>query len=689
FRATYPIAASPRANRIEISDNSMDCGLTNFDDGDMGGYHTYDNAVAHLFSMKSQYGSLVEMLQLGMSHENRMIWGLKISDNASVDESAEEATVHFDALHHAREPMSLEAILYYMWWLLENYENDPEAAYLINNREMYFIPVVNPDGYVFNQLTDPQGGGFWRKNRRNNGGGCFGVDLNRNYGFGWGLNSGSSSDPCTDIYRGESAFSEPESQAVRDLLMQTQPSIAFSMHTFGDVFLSPFGYTDSLATYDIYAEFTSEFIPQTYRGYGTTAKMLGYTSSGTTRDYLHSEGTLAWTPEIGHSFWEDPSDICDRVQEFLPTMKYLSWVSGNYACFHDFSLNNSDVIWEGEQVGIKVRVKNRGLTQSAEDVVVQLISQHPALVPVNDQISYGTVAARSYAENTSEDFLFDVQGDLVPGEVLALSVIVQQDGAEAYRDVIYLRAGEANILQEDDAENGFDNWISSGEQLWDTTFMDAFSGNHSFADSRYGNYLPQGETMIYSLDPVDFSTAENPWIEYNAKWSLEGNDDLVFLQASITNGNTWFFLKEYRNNSHWVQERIDLGAYIGQSNVLFRLVLTADEFVHSDGFYFDDFKIVDYREPDMVPTSNLDNPSFKAIAFPNPGKLPLQLALTLPTAGEIQLTITDVTGKNRGQQKHQLGAGLNTLSMPNLEAGVYFIQVDGFEHQQVIKVLRH
>ena len=69
---------------------------------------------------------------------------------------------------------------------------------------MWFIPVVNPDGYVFNELIEPFGGGMHRKNRKdtNCGNGTMrGVDLNRNFSFGWGANnSGSSPDPCSDVY---------------------------------------------------------------------------------------------------------------------------------------------------------------------------------------------------------------------------------------------------------------------------------------------------------------------------------------------------------------------------------------------------------------------------------------------------------------------------------------------------------
>ena len=98
---------------------------------------------------------------------------VKISDNADTDEDEPEAL--FDGVHHAREPGTYTAMLYAMWYMLENYGTDAEATYLINNRELYFVPVVNVDGFLHNQQNSPSGGGMWRLNRRDNGDGSIGI----------------------------------------------------------------------------------------------------------------------------------------------------------------------------------------------------------------------------------------------------------------------------------------------------------------------------------------------------------------------------------------------------------------------------------------------------------------------------------------------------------------------------------
>ena len=106
-------------------------------------------------------------------------------------------------------------LMYFVQLLLEEYDEDSELNYLINNREIWFIPVVNPDGYVYNELIEPNGGGMHRKNRLDTNcgnGDNRGVDLNRNYGYGWDQTTGSSPNPCSTTYRGESEFSQKPKQ---------------------------------------------------------------------------------------------------------------------------------------------------------------------------------------------------------------------------------------------------------------------------------------------------------------------------------------------------------------------------------------------------------------------------------------------------------------------------------------------
>ena len=189
---------------------------SNYPFGSLNGYLSLQEIYETLELMEAFYPNLITVRQpIGnfRTFENKRIYYVKISDNPKADEA--EPEVLYTALHHAREPASMSQMIYFMWYLLENYGRDTSIRNLVNNRELYFIPCVNPDGYEYNETTDPNGGGFWRKNRNPNSD-DIGTDLNRNYGLGWAYNNdGSSPAGTSEVFRGSNAFSEVETQAVK------------------------------------------------------------------------------------------------------------------------------------------------------------------------------------------------------------------------------------------------------------------------------------------------------------------------------------------------------------------------------------------------------------------------------------------------------------------------------------------
>ena len=213
-----------------------------FELGSMGGYYTYEELEEQLSQINSEYPSLTELIVIGNTFEGRNVWALKLSDNASQDEN--EPEVLYTGLHHAREPMGYMNLFFFMDWLLENYNTDDLATHLINNRQLWFIPAVNPDGLVYNESIAPNGGGMQRKNMRETcDAGADGIDLNRNYSYMWAYdNEGSSPDGCNETYRGNSPFSEPETQIVRDFVLSHDFPIALNYHSYGNLFIYPLGY---------------------------------------------------------------------------------------------------------------------------------------------------------------------------------------------------------------------------------------------------------------------------------------------------------------------------------------------------------------------------------------------------------------------------------------------------------------
>lgn len=582
-------------------------GVEGFDFGSMGGFYTFDEVVEQLDSMTLLYPHLITTRSsLGVSHQGRDIWMVKISDNPGVDESSTEKAVYYDALHHAREPESMAATLYYMFWLLENYGSDPVATYVVDSRELFFVPVVNPDGYVYNEQTDPNGGGFWRKNRRPNGGNCFGVDLNRNYSFGYGNNNGSSSDPCSETYRGPAAFSEPETQAIRDLLANINPVIAFSTHTYAERFLNPYGYIAEAPEYDVYSEFASDFVSGSSYLYGITSEMLGYFSSGTTRDYLHSEGTYAWTPELGaDGFWPPQSSIIPIASENLPRFIYLAWVAGAYASIQ--SVEPMGQVIAGAGFELVASIKNKGLTQDATNVVVTASTSYPHISSVVGEVGYGAIGPRSIISNEGTPFRFEVTPSAEFLDEVSFIVQVMQDGVETDRDTVSFLVGGGSILFQDDAETGRGQWNASGPgQQWDTTFVSSRGGSYSFADSRYGNASNNTSNYLTGSQPIDLSASIHPRLEFWAKWSIEEDFDYARVQLSTNGGSTWVSLAgnhtrmfqgqpSYTASSRWVQERIDLSPYAGNT-IQIRFHHDTDGGIPGDGFYVDDIMLVEYSD---------------------------------------------------------------------------------------------
>ena len=229
----------------DIRDSKMSPGdyqvPAGFSLGSMGGFYNTSEIYAKMDSLHNNYPDLVSSRTQAtgnVSIEGRPLYYIKISDNPNVNE--DEPRVFYNSLIHAREPMAMQQFFFFMNYLLENYNTNEEIKYLVDHVEMYFLPLVNPDGYHQNEATFPIGGGMWRKNKRDNLDGTYGVDLNRNFGYMWGYdNVGSSPFPSDDTYRGTGPFSEPETQVIRDFCDDKDFSLAMNYHTYGNLFFYP------------------------------------------------------------------------------------------------------------------------------------------------------------------------------------------------------------------------------------------------------------------------------------------------------------------------------------------------------------------------------------------------------------------------------------------------------------------
>ncbi|GGP49170.1 M14 family metallopeptidase [Saccharothrix coeruleofusca] len=227
----------------EVDFTDPEVGAQDFPSG-YTGYHNYAEMVAELNQTVTDHSNLVRLSSIGKSYQNRDLWMIKVSDNPGADEA--EPEVLFTCNQHAREHLTVEMCLHIVKRFTDGYATNSSIRNLVDSREIWIIPSVNPDGSEYDIAT----GSFraWRKNRQPNSTST-GTDPNRNWGWQWGCCGGSSSSGSSETYRGTAAFSAPETARVRDFVNTRvvggvqQIKTHIDWHTFSELILWPYGYT--------------------------------------------------------------------------------------------------------------------------------------------------------------------------------------------------------------------------------------------------------------------------------------------------------------------------------------------------------------------------------------------------------------------------------------------------------------
>lgn len=307
--------------------------------GGNGVYHSYSELAAEMKSLAEKFPSICRLEDLGRSIEGRRILALKISDNVTLNEP--EPSFLFLGCHHAREWISVEVPFYLGCYLVENYPHNLSVQNLVNEAQIWIVPLVNPDGLEYTIKFYR----YWRKNRRLNSDGSFGVDLNRNYGFSWGIdNRGSSPNPASETYRGAAPFSEPETKAVRDLFSNYEFQALISYHSYSQVILYPWGFTTAPADksqllFNLAKKMSDLMASVHGRRYdfGQASTML-YLTNGDTTDWAYGmSGIPAFTIELPPidifqgGFFNAEKDIQPIFEENLvAALDLIKWGIDNY-----------------------------------------------------------------------------------------------------------------------------------------------------------------------------------------------------------------------------------------------------------------------------------------------------------------------------------------------------------------------
>ena len=651
---------------------------SNFNLGTMGGYLKYQEMLDELDAMAAQYPNLISVkapISTFLTHENRPIYHVKISDNVGANET--EPKILYTAIHHAREPLSMSQTIFYMWYLLENYATNDEVKYIVDNTQLFFVPCINPDGYIYNQTTNPNGGGMHRKNRRNVGTTNKGVDLNRNYSYGFGT-TGTSTNVNDDTYCGTGAFSEPETKAIQWLVQNHNFLSAYNAHTYGNTLLFPIGTTTAEFAdhHDYFVDLADHMVE--VNGYFPQKSSGLYPASGDSDDYMYKEQIgvgqkdtiFAMTPEIGTSFWPAQSEIIPTCQSMVFSNLVLAHMTLKYLLVDDVDPSTiSAMTGNFNHSALRLGLENGSVTVSIQP----LLNIQSVGTPVVHNLDIRETANGSISYVLDPAIQF---GDQVK------YILKTDNGLWVRKDTVTKTYGTLNVQFVDDA-TAATNWTGT----WATTGTTFVSPSKSFTESNTGNYQ-NGANKTYMLtNSIDLTNVLAAQVSFYAKWEIEADYDYTQFQVSTDNGATWIgqcglYTTQgvtggvqpagepvYEGfQTSWVLEEISLSDYIGQV-IKVRFQFEADGGQREDGFYFDDFK-VSYNIDD----AGIDELTMTSIVSPNPANTYATVSFSNVVAkGSVK--VYDQVGKL--VQNVAISEQTNTLELntTNLPQGIYSVVV--------------
>ena len=276
-----------------------------------------DTIYEELVRFAEENPNLVRAQEIGRTANGKPIIALRVTKDVSQTPVRARPSVLFMATQHAREWIVPENLRRQIRYFVENYGRVDAVTELVNTRELWFVPVANPDGYDF---TFTRGNRLWRKNLRELNGvpgtqPGDGVDPNRNFPASWGLDDeGSSPNPRSETYRGPGPASEPETQAIDRLFAQQDFAMLVNYHSAAELLLygkSPYveGTTPDDPIYRALSGTDTDpaikgKAPEVPNAYDPDVSSELYTTNGDTDEYTYTRyEALSWTPEM---------DVADR-----------------------------------------------------------------------------------------------------------------------------------------------------------------------------------------------------------------------------------------------------------------------------------------------------------------------------------------------------------------------------------------
>jgi hypothetical protein len=609
--------------------------------GSMGGFYNLSELDAQLQDMANKYPGIVSRGTIGNSLQGRPIWYVKISDNAATDEA--EPEVLYTGMHHSREGMSMMNLIFFMRFILEKYTaGDAAIKEIIENRELFFIPAVNIDGFNYNTTATNWNAGrrFRRKNmaetttnaQNANGSGGDGVDVNRNYGTYWGPtyattssgqmgSTGPTEGGHLDTYRGSAAFSEIETQRMKTFIDARNFKVALNYHCYGNWWIRASGPDDvthpttalsaaNVATYNSIANLFTKYNCYVYG----TPKQTVYPVNGYSDDYLFSGSTkspvFSFSPEIGtdaDGFWCPTNKIEVYAKELVYPNLQAAYTAGSYAELQDVS----DVAVNTTSASFNFTVVRKGLVDGPVTIT---------LVPIS---GIGSVANPTYTINSIPSFGGIVTGsigytlpsNMPEGAVIQFKWVLQTGGITISETVI--KVYKPQEVFKDDMETAATfgtKWSKGTGAQWAYNASTGYGNTASLTESPGVNYGINANHTIKLANALDLSVATKAYLSFLTKFSTEQCRDRLQIEISTTGVNGTYVpicgkntISENRgdlagtpaltgNTDGWIRETIDLSSYAGNNNIglQFRFLSSGSNkpAYTPDGFYIDNINVI-------------------------------------------------------------------------------------------------
>ena len=520
-------------------------------------FHKYAQLTTELQNIENTYPDIAKLYNLGLSVQGRNIWGLKITDNPDIEEA--EAEVRICGCHHGNELMSVELPLLLAWYLCDNYESDPYIKDLVDERETWIIPMVNPDGREVNTRYNANG-----------------VDLNRDYGFLW---SGEGGSP--------SPYSQPETKIIREHALDNCFVLSLSFHTSGDIVNYVWNYKGQpVKDNDVVVYLSNQY--GSHNGYWVVEGFDWYETTGDTNDFSYGcRGDIDWTIEVQNNNIQQAWDynrvamleiieaadmgvngIITDIDTGLP-IKATIWVEEAYwPCFTDPLIGDyHKPLLPGTY---NVHIRANGYEEYCQQITVTSTGPttlNAALEPNDNYYAYQITTAVIYDPfgypNSYQNNPTEVVSALGPPDGICASLgkggYIVLDMDEEITD--HPDENDIIIYEGDGSDDGYSVY---GSTEWNGpwTLLGTGSGNSEFdlndaglssirfvkiVDDNDGNAYEQNpgcdiDCVSHMIPEIPNSPPDIPDINGPTKGTIGQEYDFSFVSSDIDEDNIWYYI---------------------------------------------------------------------------------------------------------------------------------------------------